>query len=110
MRKVEAKSLFPSNPTQYYDYMAFAADNGINYWVNYSNFVSGLIENRIISGLPQAIPSSKEVLEAVVRPKDINLKKNRVDAYVRRIRGEPAFSQSPPTCVDCFEVFRLDEP
>ena len=51
MRKVEAQNLFPSNPTQYYDYMAFAADNGINYWINYSNFVSGLIENRIISGI-----------------------------------------------------------
>ena len=25
------------------------------------------------------------------------------------MRGEPAFSQSPPTCVDCWEVFRLDE-
>ena len=109
MRKVEARNLFASNPTQYYDYMAFAADNGINYWVNYSNFVSGLIENRIISGIAQAIPSSKEAIEAVTRPRDIIAKKNRVDAYVRRIRGEPAFSQSPPTCVDCWEVFRLDE-
>ena len=38
--------------------------------------------------IPQAYPLSEKSIRSIVRPIDVDFKKYRVDAYVRKIRGE----------------------
>ena len=73
---------------QYYDNAISAAQFGIDYWTNVENFIIPNIQKEALVKYPQATPLSLETIRSVVRPKDVDKKKWRTDAYVRKIRGE----------------------
>ena len=88
-RRFVAYDQFPSNSVQYYDNAISAAQYGIDYWINVENFIAPNIQKDLIVQIPQAVPLNQEVIRSVVRPRDVEDKQKRIDAYVRKIRNEP---------------------
>lgn len=87
-RRFVAYDQFPSNSVQYYDNALAAAQFGIDYWINVENFIAPNIQNESIIRIPQAIPLNQETIRSIVRPRDVEDKQKRIDAYIRKIRNE----------------------
>lgn len=88
LRRFVAYDTFPSNSVQYYDNAIDAAQSGIDYWLNVENYIAPNIQKDLIVQIPQAIPLSQETIRSIVRPRDVEDKQKRIDAYVRKIRDE----------------------
>ena len=87
-RKFVAYNTLGANSVQYYDNGILAAQNGIDYWTNYENFVAPMLAGRAAVYAPQAVPLSLSQINGVIRPRDVEEKKIRTGAYVRLIRGQ----------------------
>ena len=88
LRRFVAYDTFPSNSVQYYDNAIDAAQSGIDYWLNVENYIAPNIQKDLIMQIPQAVPLSQETVRNIVRPRDVEDKQKRIDAYVRKIRSE----------------------
>ena len=73
---------------QYYDNAIDAAQYGIDYWLNVENYIAPNIQKDVNMQIPQAVALSQETIRSIVRPRDVEDKQKRIDAYVRKIRSE----------------------
>ena len=89
MELKQAKALYNNNYSQFFDQAVTAHTRGIEYWDNFDNHISGILENKLIKNIPQTIPMRRSALFNVLRPQDVQEKKKRIDAYVRNLRGTP---------------------
>ena len=87
-RRFVAYDQFPSNSVQYYDNAIDAAQYGIDYWLNVENYIAPNIQKDVNMQIPQAVALSQETIRSIVRPRDVEDKQKRIDAYVRKIRSE----------------------